>query len=221
MKDDFAEAAAPEERQSPPPEESPPPVPALKKLPDLKGALLRTRPFVSKAGRRLHAAGRVTARSARAVRHVLCVIGGALRRFFKKDSAPNMVLVLTVLASVTAAGLGVADAVAKPRIEAARAEAFDTAMGAVFPGLGLHFTPSSLGENLYEGRDETGELIGFAVVVSPAGPAGPVDMIVGVSALREVTGTALVRPRELRNASAAVEQGVIDALAAFDRGVRP
>ena len=221
MKDDFAEAAVPEEngKQQPAPEAGPPPVPAVNKLPDLKGALRRTRPFLSKAGGQFRAAGRAAARIFRVTGRVLGVIFGVLRRFFKKDSVPNLVLVLTVLTSVTAAGLGAADAVAKPRIEAARAEAFDAAMSAVFPDWDLRFTPSPLGDDVYEGRDENGGLIGFAIVVSPAGYAGPVEMIVGVSPLREVTGTAFVRTRG--DFSAAAEQGVIDALAAFDRGVQP
>jgi hypothetical protein len=228
VKGDFAETVetreeTPDSRAATPVEDppEPPPAPAAKSLPDLKGALMRTRPFLHKAGLWLRKAWSAAKRASLAVWRVLSVTGRALRRFFKKDSIPNLALVLALLTTVTAAGLGITQSLAEPRIADARAEMFKATMGTVFPDEGLTFTRSSLGENIYEGRDGDGRLAGFSILVSPRGHTGPVDMIVGVDLLREVTGVEVVAHREIRDFSAAVEQGIMEALASFDRGIQP
>jgi RnfABCDGE-type electron transport complex G subunit len=124
--------------------------------------------------------------------------GGVLRRFFKKDSMPNLVLVMVLLTVTIAVALGITHGITKERIAEARAIAFDAAMGEVFPGYHLHFEPSSRGENIYEGIGPDNELVGFVVLVSPNGYAGPIDMIVGFNKVLEVTGVAVVSHRETR-----------------------
>jgi hypothetical protein len=147
--------------------------------------------------------------------------GRTLRRFFKKDSAPNLALVTALLAIAAAASIGIVHTVTQPRIEANREEAFMAAMGTVFPGQDLRFTRSALGESIYEGRDGEGRLAGFSIRVSVKGNAGEVRMVVGVDTLREVTGVEVVSHREAGSLSAFKNRGVEEALALLEKGVQP
>jgi len=162
------------------------------------------------AGQALLAAGRV-----------LLVAGRALRRFFKKDSAPNLVLVTALLAVAASAAVSLAHTVTEPRIEARQAEAYASAMGTVFSGEDLRFTQSSLAENIYEGRNEEGRLVGFSVLVSARGRAGTVRMVVGISTAREVTGVTVVSHRELGDLTEIKKRGAEDALASLGGGMLP
>jgi electron transport complex protein RnfG len=177
--------------------------------------MMRTGPFLNAAGKGLRAAVRVTAAVLRVIWRILCAIGRFLHRVFRKDSIPNLILVLALLTAVTAAGLGVIYTVTGPQIEAARAEAFDAAMGEVFPGLELAFVKSSFGENVYEGRDADGNLAGFSILVSPDGYSGPIGMIVGVDLRREVTGVTVVSQRETRgfDAKGTMQNGFLEQFA--------
>jgi len=211
LKDDFAEAADPREEEEQPAAAPPPlaeaPPPAESKTPGLNSVLKRARPVVERV------AG-VTARG-------LTVTGRTLRRFFKKDSVPNLVLVMFLLTVVTASCVGIVVSVTEDRIAEGKAESFAEALGTVFPGLELTFAPSGIGENIYEGRDGNGQLAGFSILVSPKGFSGFVDMVVGVDTLREVTGVTVVRHRETGDYSAVLTQGISEALAALDRGLQP
>lgn len=129
---------------------------------------------------------------------VFLKVARPVRRFFKKDSAPNLVLVLLVITVAVAAGLGAVYTITEPLISESKSQAFDESMGTVFPGYDLTFTVSSIRENVFEGRDASGDLVGFSVRVSPGGYGGTIDMIVGINLQREITGIAIVSHRETR-----------------------
>ncbi len=127
---------------------------------------------------------------------ILSDIWRVLRRFFKKDSMPNLVLVMVLITSITAAGLGLVNAVTVDVIEENKGDALNDALNAVFPGRELVFTEIS--ENVYQGRDGAGELAGFGVMVAADGFAGKdsIEMIVGIDARMQVTRVEVVSQRE-------------------------
>jgi hypothetical protein len=183
--------------------------------------LARVQPLLSGAGRFLRNAGRTSGRVFYGVGIFAVLTARGLRKIFKKDSLPNLVLVTTLISVAVAIAVAVVHDVTAPRIEAGREEAFMAALGTVFPGEALHFQRSSLGGDIYEGRGEDGLLAGFSVLVSARGHAGIVRMVVGIDIMREVTGVTVVSHRELGDLTAVKKQGVISALALLDGEVRP
>jgi hypothetical protein len=144
-----------------------------------------------------------------------------VRRFFKKDSVPNLILVMVLLTAVIGAGLGLVRDATAGRIAEVRSAATAEAMAKVFPGAGteLNFIQSTFSENVYIGWDENGRLIGFSVLVHLKGETGPVEMVVGVNNSNpfEVTGTEIVYHREQGDLSAIIAQGVGSALEELER----
>jgi hypothetical protein len=194
---------------------------------------MRSGAFSAKAVKNLRVAGSATLNALQitgnAVLRALRLFGNAclkpfwkwLRRVFVKDSAPNLVLVTTLIVIVAAAGLGVLHNVTYEKIEAAREASFEAAMATVFPEEeSLMFTRSELGENIYEWYNAEGELTGFAVRISLRGLGGPVHMAVGINTLWEVTGVTVVSHRETGDLSEFKERAAAEALAAFEWEVR-
>jgi hypothetical protein len=144
-----------------------------------------------------------------------------LRRIFAKDSAPNLVLVPALFVTVAAAGLGVLHTVTGPRIEAAREAAFflDAARSG-FDGGGT-FSPSALGENIYEVFNAGGEREGFFVRIALRGMGGPVHLVVHIGNLLEVHRVQVVSHRETGDLSVYKERAKTEALALFEGEVRP
>ncbi|MDR1693496.1 MAG: FMN-binding protein [Oscillospiraceae bacterium] len=169
MRDDFDEV-----RENSPKPDQAAELPA--ELPELK--LKRGIPFRTKA------------------LQTLGVIGPAFRRFFKKDSMPNLVLVMALITSITAAGLGAVYAVTKDTIELNKGSALNDALSEVLPVPGLTFTETSPG--IYQGRDADGGLAGFALEIAADGFAGKgsIEMIVGVDIRLQITGLAVLSQRE-------------------------
>ena len=148
--------------------------------------------------------------------------------FFAKDSAPNIVLVMTLLALIAGAGLGALHSVTEQRIEETREASFQTAMHKLFDGETVAFAQSGLGGNIFAGYDGEEQLLGFAVRVTVRGAGGPIDMVVGVNTiLRDVTGVEVVSHREVGGLFHYEEQGaaralayIADALTSDEREVR-
>jgi hypothetical protein len=219
VKDDFAEAADVNEETEkqtdiqPSPETQEPPA-------GTKAAPAEIRPLLAKALEGLGLAAAIAVRVLRRAGSVSVRIAGFLRRKFKKDSAPGLVLTMILLTVIAAATAGLVHDLTEPRIARARERETAAAMLTVFPGEDLRFTPSTLGDSVYEGRDADGRLTGFSIIVSVRGNTGPVRMVVGIDIAREVTGVAVISHRELGGLPHVLEQGVSEALALFDRGVR-
>ncbi len=117
-----------------------------------------------------------------------------VRRFFKKDSMPNLVLVMVLITSITAAGLGLVNAVTADAIEANEREAKNEALNTVFLGQKLDF--EEIRPGVYQGRNSAGELVGFGVEVAPDGFAEKIEMVVGIDVMMRVTGIKVVKQRE-------------------------
>jgi Na+-translocating ferredoxin:NAD+ oxidoreductase RnfG subunit len=135
------------------------------------------------------------------------------RLFFAKDTTPNLVLVITLLAISAGAGLGALHSVTEQRIENLREDAFQSAMREVFGGEAVAFAQSGLGGNIFAGYNGGERLLGFAVRVTVRGAGGPIDMVVGVNTiLRDVTGVVVVSHREIGDLTRFKEQGAADAM---------
>lgn len=209
MKDDFAEAREENEEPGRPAENETPREPSE---PVSAAAKPEKQPFLQTAKQAADKALDFIL----PVLHSLGTAGRALRRFFKKDSLPNYVLVLALVSAAAAAAVGLTHGVTEPRIIETREKEIAAAMETVFPGENLSFARSSFGDTIYEGRDEEGRLAGFSILVSPRGYTGPVDIVVGISITREVTGVTVTRHRELGDLSQILIRGIDEALAIFD-----
>lgn len=209
MKDDFAEAREEDPRR-----------PAESEIPrEPGGPVSIARGILAKVLRTRIEFDKVREFVAPALR-ALCAAGRALRRAFKKDSVPNLVLVMVLLSAGAAAAVGITHEITEPRITEAREQEAMAAMETVFPGEDLRFQRSALGDNIYEARDGEGRLAGFSIYVSPRGYAGPVHMIVGINLAREMTGVTVVSHRELGSLAEVKARGIEEALALFDGEVR-
>ena len=113
--------------------------------------------------------------------------------FFKKDSAPNLVLVLTVLSLVVAFALGFVYQITLPIIEESEKEAVEAAMEKVLDA--DSFEPAAFDGSVYIGR-KGGEHVGYAVTVAPAGYGGEISMLVGIDAVGRVTGVVILSHSE-------------------------
>jgi Na+-translocating ferredoxin:NAD+ oxidoreductase RnfG subunit len=143
-----------------------------------------------------------------------------LRRVFAKDTAPNLVLVTTLIAAVAAAGLGVLHTVTEERIGAAHEEAFESFIASAF-GPEKYLTPSAFGENVYElFHSHNGDRAGFLVRITLRGTGGPVRLAVEVSVLREVLDVKAVSHRETGELTAYKERAAAEALKLFEGEVR-
>ncbi|MDR1669509.1 MAG: FMN-binding protein [Oscillospiraceae bacterium] len=133
----------------------------------------------------------------------------ALRRFFKKDSMPNLVLVMVLLTSVTAAGLGAVYAVTSVTIEENDQIALNKTLNDLFPGQALLFTETSEGSGIYQGRNSEGELVGFGVKTLADGFAGKgsITMMVGIDVrTQSVTRVSVMKQRETTGFSLAAKR---------------
>jgi hypothetical protein len=203
VKDDFAEVS---ENPSVPEESAPAP-----------SIMPKLAPLVGRTGKFVHSGLDILQPVIKSVFPFL----RSVRRFFAKDSLPNMMLVMVLLATVAAAAAGLAYTAAEPRILAAREAAVTAAMTEVFPGERVLITPSSLGEDIFEARDVSGHLIGFSVLVSVSGYTDIVEMAVGIGTNRVVTGVEVIRHREMGDLLSVKNQGVAKALALLEGGLQP
>lgn len=117
-----------------------------------------------------------------------------LARVFRKDSAPNLILTLTLFTLITALALGCVYQVTNPIILESEEKAVSEAMEQVLPA--SLFEKAAFDENVYIGRGPGGEVLGYAVRVAPAGYGGPISMIVGVDTKGAVTGIVIVSHSE-------------------------
>ena len=141
-----------------------------------------------------------------------------LRRVFAKDTAPNLVLVTTLIVTIAAAGLSALHTVTEERIEAAQTSAFEDFM---VLDAGRYMVPSALGENIYETfYSYDGVRQGFIVRVTLRGMGGPVHIAVGVSNLLEVLDAEVYSHRETGDLSPYIERAKAEALAFFEGEVR-
>ena len=187
MKDDFAELTGPVENEAAAPEPAAP-----EKIPEAPAApppAPQKKPAPSRAAKLFRGS-----RRSNPVKPVWNIIRGV----FRKDSVPNLVLVLTLIAVTVAGMLAVVYAMTDDVIAGNRQKAADEALAHVFPGKTLEFEPLAENPGVYAAREEGGALAGYAVPAAPGGYAGPVEMLVGVDMGGRVTGVWILRQRESR-----------------------
>lgn len=117
-----------------------------------------------------------------------------LKRFFRKGSAPNLILILTVITVFISAALGFVYSVTSPIIAEFEKETSDKAMRQVVTA--ADFTPAAFDDDVFVGRSADGEIAGYAVKVAAAGYGGAISMIVGVGTDGVVTGVVIVSMSE-------------------------
>lgn len=118
----------------------------------------------------------------------------------------RMVVTLFAIALICSAILGVVNAVTRDRIAEIKAEAQAAAMREVLPDgktftdctdrLSAEFRAENDIQILYEATTASGEVAGYAVMTSPRGFKGAIEMIVGVSADRTVAGVVITASSE-------------------------
>ena len=116
----------------------------------------------------------------------------------KKESTGKYVfrlaLTLFLITAVVACCLAAVNGVTEPRIQAAREQKSQMAIGAVLPGGG---------EEMKEFGDDTGLIskvygsdTGYAIEVNPSGFGGPITMMVGVSKDLKILGISVISQTE-------------------------
>jgi len=123
---------------------------------------------------------------------MLCRFGRFLRRVFKKDSAPNLMLMLFAVTALIAAGLDTVVHITENAIAESREAAFQNALNEVFPGNTYTFAKMLDMDEVYKAFDGNGELAGFAVYITVNGYMGPIEMIVGLDRSMFVTGVKVI-----------------------------
>jgi len=116
----------------------------------------------------------------------------AVHRAFRKDSMPNMILVLTLITVIVAGMLAVAHRLAADMIREATDKT--AVLSAVFPGIEPSFAEAR--ENLYAARRPDGSLAGCVVLTTADGFAGPIELAVGVDRDGLVTGVIVLSQQE-------------------------
>lgn len=123
-----------------------------------------------------------------------------------KDQIKNILKVGFTLCAITAVSaliLACVNSVTAPVIAKNTAEKQSQAMQKVLPAASEFSEDNLVNENIdkivteiYEGKDENGEVCGYAVMVSPNGYGGAISMTVGVDADLTVTGVDIISQSE-------------------------
>lgn len=144
----------------------------------------------------------------------------------------QMVLSVTLVCAVAAAGLAGAYALTKDRIALQEKQAEERALKAVLPdGEAFEVQPALLEDavaaagdtpvsGIYEATDSDGEVVGWGVRTGPRGYGGPIQLVVGVDRDGKVTGVSIILMNETPGLGTRVveEDWFLEQFAGLDSG---